>query len=241
MYSVPYKKKSKKNKKRILVSSDGHGRFKEFMKSIRKSKFNPEKDFLIYLGDSIDKGKESSEFIRTLMNWNRKGFCEVLMGNHERMLLDVLDGHYPIENYIYNGGYSTLKSFNIELYSNESTMDTIKKKIGQDLIQWLRRRPLYLVRDGHIFVHAGIKSDVKIEEQSEKDLLWIRKNFYNKYKGERPVVFGHTPVNNLHNSFNVWKGNNCIGVDTGAGGGKGYVTVYDLKGDRAFQTRVWNS
>lgn len=239
-YPSNKKKKSKKRKQRILVSSDGHGRYREFMTTINKCNFDPRFDFLIYLGDAIDRGPDGKKFLRKLMSWHLKGYCEFILGNHERMLLDVLEEKFPLYNYLLNGGRPTLKSFGIDFELENYTLEEIRELIGEDLIEWLSQRPLYYEIENYIFVHAGVRPGIEMKNQVITDLLWIRKDFFNYYKGEKTVVFGHTPVKRIHNSYNLWRGYNCIGIDTGAGG-KGYISIVDIKKVKVYQNRVWNN
>jgi len=78
--------------------------------------------------------------------------------------------------------------------------------------QWIdfRRKPHHR-EGGYLFVHAGIRPGVPLEQQSREDLLWIRKDFLN-CRDAHPyvVVHGHTP-SRLPEMLD-----NRIGIDTGA-------------------------
>jgi serine/threonine protein phosphatase 1 len=63
----------------------------------------------------------------------------------------------------------------------------------------------------YLFVHAGIKPRVLLEEQREFDLLWIRDEFLDSdVNFGRVVVHGHTPTETPDIRPNR------IGIDTGA-------------------------
>jgi len=74
-------------------------------------------------------------------------------------------------------------------------------------------RSLELVRvvGDYAFVHAGVRPGVALEDQSERDLLWIRHEFLND-RGPfgKVIVHGHTPSE----APQVLK--HRLGVDTGA-------------------------
>jgi serine/threonine protein phosphatase 1 len=63
----------------------------------------------------------------------------------------------------------------------------------------------------YVFVHAGVRPGRTLEQQTARDLLWIRQGFL---KDQRPlpwtVVHGHTPSERVHADVRR------IGIDTGA-------------------------
>jgi serine/threonine protein phosphatase 1 len=76
-------------------------------------------------------------------------------------------------------------------------------------LAFLDRLRLYHETDDYLFVHAGIRPGVPLQEQDESDLLWIREEFY-AHPGRYPktVVFGHTPMRE------VLMEDDRIGIDT---------------------------
>jgi len=77
-----------------------------------------------------------------------------------------------------------------------------------------------------MFVHAGVRPGVPLEQQDERDLLWIRADFLNHKRslGKR-IVHGHTPVEAPYVS------DHRIGIDTGAYA-TGVLTALKLNGDK---------
>ncbi len=75
-----------------------------------------------------------------------------------------------------------------------------------------------------LFVHAGIRPGVPLDQQSSRDMLWIREEFL-EHTGPLPafVVHGHTPVERAY--VGPWRAN----VDTGAAYG-GPLTALVLEG-----------
>ena len=70
---------------------------------------------------------------------------------------------------------------------------------------------LAVVCGDYVFVHAGVRPGVPLNEQSERDLMWIRDDFLSSpQRFEKVVVHGHTPEPAPHD------GHNRIGIDTGA-------------------------
>ena len=67
------------------------------------------------------------------------------------------------------------------------------------------------VEGDYLFVHAGIKPGVPLDEQDEEDLLWIREEFLDSDSDfGHMVVHGHTPAAEIDVRPNR------IGIDTGA-------------------------
>lgn len=84
---------------------------------------------------------------------------------------------------------------------------------------------LWYERDDYLFVHAGVRPGLTIEQQTETDLLWIRRDFSSvecPYPG-KVVVHGHTP--RREPDLKRWR----IGVDTGAYS-SGVLTAIRLRG-----------
>jgi serine/threonine protein phosphatase 1 len=70
---------------------------------------------------------------------------------------------------------------------------------------------LFHETDSYIFVHAGMRQNVPLDQQVPQDLLWIRDKFIQAtYSFGKRVVFGHTPFDEPRVESNK------IGIDTGA-------------------------
>ena len=67
---------------------------------------------VVYLGDYIDRGRNSKGVLDLLIREPLEGFESVhLMGNHEAFMRNFLrDGGYPM-NWLWNGGDATLDSY----------------------------------------------------------------------------------------------------------------------------------
>lgn len=195
---------------RTIVIGDIHGCYNELKSLIsnleNNSKYNPETDRLIFLGDYIDRGDNSRlviKFIRELQENNNNVIA--LMGNHEDMLLKYISGGDDI--WLYNGYSKTIESY--KGYSEDFKND----------VEWMKTLPLYYEDDNYIYVHAGIDINKPMEEQDNYDLLWIREPFiYNVKEYHKRVVFGHTPsilLNDTKEPMPICTYNNNIGIDTG--------------------------
>lgn len=181
-------------------------------------------DFLIFLGDYIDRGPDSSRVIDFILDL-RSQYPEkviALKGNHEWMFERYLQG-IDIAIFLYNGGGETLKS-----YRKEG-----KITIPQDHINFIREAPLYVEIGPYFFVHAGVNPRKSFQDQSEEDLLWIRQSFY-LYEGKfsKIIVFGHTPFPE------VLLLDDRIGLDTGCVYG-GKLSAVRLPDREIFEYHCW--
>jgi bis(5'-nucleosyl)-tetraphosphatase (symmetrical) len=94
---------------------------------------------ILFVGDLINRGPASLETLRAIKALSERGAgrIETLLGNHDLHLLAVASG--------------TRKA------SRSDTLDEILAAPDRDeLIDWLRRRPLALRTDNHLLVHAGV-------------------------------------------------------------------------------------
>jgi serine/threonine protein phosphatase 1 len=126
------------------------------------------------------------------------------MGNHERILLDFMDGK-DMNTFFLNGGVATLNSYRSEQQKYGGFL------IPDDHLAFFRSLKLLIELEDYYVVHAGLRPGVPIESQNPEDLLWIRDSFLfsNYYFGKR-VIFGHTPF------AQPLIMENKIGLDTGA-------------------------
>lgn len=191
----------------IYAIGDIHGCYDKLMKLMEKilKFYDPVKDTLVFLGDYIDRGPDSFPVTEYLIGLKRQipGIV-FLRGNHEEMLGQYLLG-LDRSSYLANGGRQTLESY--MAHNPGGGMQTVPR----DHLHFYSSLSLYYASEEYIFVHAGIREKVPLEEQTSEDLLWIRSQFvHSTYNFGKKVVFGHTPFPEPL----VQK--NKIGIDTGA-------------------------
>ena len=187
---------------KIFAVGDIHGCYKKLRVLMDRIPMNYKEDTLVFLGDYIDRGDESFEVVAYLAELRKKHPGIVfLKGNHEELFFNYLSGEDEV-SFLFNGGEQTLKGY----MSSEGDISVPKEHLN-----FFNALQLYYETDDYIFVHAGLKDGVPLEQQKPEDLLWIRKPFIeSSYDFGKIVVFGHTPYPEV-----VVK-DNKIGVDTGA-------------------------
>ena len=96
---------------RILAIGDLHGCLNKLEKMMVLLDWRPEQDTLVFMGDYIDRGPDSAgvvDYILGLKQRSDKVVC--LMGNHEQLLLDYMNGR-GTDAFLFNGGHATLNSY----------------------------------------------------------------------------------------------------------------------------------
>ena len=192
------------------VISDIHGCLKTFKKILKTVSFS-KKDELYILGDLIDRGPDSKGVIDFIWQLQEEGFnVFCTRGNHDQMMLDAQQSLQWQRNWLMNGGWSTLESF------NAATISDIPSKY----FHFIDELPHYLEVDDYILVHAGFKFDMPNPFEELHSMLWQR-NWYElinyHWLRNRTIVHGHTPtskenVNTLLQNLNK---NQYLNIDAG--------------------------
>jgi len=209
--------------KRAYAIGDIHGRhdlLEALLWAIRRDANDRPKleTHLVSLGDLIDRGPDSRQVVETFTH-GLEGFAStnILMGNHEEMLVRGLTGEaHLLQSWLDHGGYACAESYGVSAgylrgQPAEVQHDALNAAIPDSHVA-LMRGALESVRFGdYLFAHAGIRPGVPLDQQTARDMRWIRKEFLdsNAHLG-CVVVHGHTV------SDEVVERPNRIGLDTGA-------------------------
>ncbi|MEM6538420.1 MAG: metallophosphoesterase family protein [Pseudomonadota bacterium] len=204
---------------RIYAIGDIHGRLDllEALLTKIEAEETDSKKRLVFLGDYIDRGPESRGVIDLLIaEQNKRPDTVFLKGNHEQALLDFLDDPMAGDAWLDWGGEETVVSYVVDYAPTrppQAVADTLKDRLPETHIRFLEGLDTSYTNGDYFFVHAGVLPGVPLEEQSAKDLLWIRREFHETPKDKRPskvIVHGHHPTDQPLDAG--WR----IGVDTGA-------------------------
>lgn len=191
------------------------------------------KPTIVLLGDLIDRGPQSAGCIERSIRLTEEDWCQVesLKGNHEQALLQFLDDAAVGPSWVQHGGAATLMSYGVDVAQADpskgwaSVQAAFAKALPEAHRAYVASMKLWWERDDYLFVHAGVRPGLALDQQTEADLLWIRHEFlrHERPHPKRVVVHGHTPRRDpdLHR----WR----IGVDTGAYA-SGVLTAIRLKG-----------
>jgi serine/threonine protein phosphatase 1 len=189
---------------------------------------------LVFLGDYVDRGSATRELVDRLLQ-GFDGFDTVfLKGNHDETLLRFLGDPAVGDVWRNFGGFDTLRSYGVIHQPGQDWAETRKAfalALPETHVRFFKNLKLHVTIGDYLFVHAGIKPYVPLDDQIEQDLLWIRDEFLDSRANfGRIVVHGHTPVREPVVKLNR------IGIDTGAYM-SGKLTALLLEGrERTFLT-----
>lgn len=236
---------------RIYAVGDIHGRLDLLDRLLERiaedcARGRPERVAVVFLGDYVDRGPHSRQAVERLLHGapqngplaGAEWIC--LKGNHEEYMVRFVDEADVGAAWCLNGGFETLRSYAGELPEGLATdMSALQLMLSRTLppahLRFLSRLPLMHREGDYVFVHAGIRPGVALEDQDAHDLMWIRDDFlYDSRflqdcaRNQFVVVHGHTPCPTPEIRPNR------IGIDTHAYF-SGHLTALVLEGtDKRF-------
>jgi serine/threonine protein phosphatase 1 len=211
--------------KRVYAIGDVHGRadlLRRLLADIQKDALGGNyvgRPILVFLGDYIDRGFQSREVIDILLSDLVSPFdTYFLKGNHEAAMLQFMSEPGMGPRWVEHGGAETLVSYGVRPPRSRTATDDwamasqeLKRLIPREHLEFLMNLQINVRLGDYLFVHAGVRPGVELDDQSEYDMLWIREEFL---KDTRPlgmvVVHGHTPAERPH------RDSRRVGIDTGA-------------------------
>ena len=208
---------------RAYVVGDVHGRL-DLLEDIL-AKIHAElqhrpahKTLLVFVGDLVDRGPSSAQTIERLRTYRREGIQTVfLLGNHEEVFLRILGGDTSlIASWLQFGGMQCLESYGCdpaELAGRSAAeiVAIVRSAVPPAHVEFLESFADSCRFGDYLFVHAGIRPGIPLEQQSQADMRWIRDPFlFDDTDHGFVVVHGHTI------SEEVVELPNRIGIDTGA-------------------------
>lgn len=184
----------------------------------------------VFMGDYVDRGPDTRLTLDILIERSRRGNTVFLKGNHEALLVNVMEDPSLFGEWLRVGGAQTLMSYGLSPDARQdepaSLLRELLRAMPPEHVEFLDSLRLSFTCGDFFFVHAGVRPGVPIAEQQEADLLWIRDEFlesderFSKY-----IVHGHTPVRAAELR------DNRANIDTGAYA-TGNLTLMSIQGSR---------
>ncbi len=212
---------------RIYAIGDIHGEI-DLLKQIHQyiiedlNSAAQRKIVMVYLGDYIDRGPASSQVVEYLLSDPLKIICPglskiFLKGNHEDFLLRFIDHKDIGTDWLANGGSATLKSYGIEAtnWDEQLNLKAAQNEFVSILpeahLEFFQSLQYYIELGGYLFVHAGIRPNIALEDQNPIDFVWIREPFLSSSVDHgKYVIHGHSIF------IEPDLQSNRMGIDTGA-------------------------
>lgn len=180
-------------------------------------------DVVVVLGDVIDRGPDSRDVIRQLLELGERCRLVCIQGNHEQMLLDALDGRMAVQEWLIHGGAETLDS-----YGKGAGMLALEA----DHVEFLRSMGDVYETDSHFFVHGNYLPTRPFDRQPWRDLRWQSLKWHTPapHISGKTAVLGHTS-NKQGEIINL---GHLICIDTYCHGGY-WLTAFDADSGRVWQ------
>lgn len=191
----------------------------------------PAQTTIVLLGDLIDRGPESAGVVAFARDWQARRAVRLICGNHEEKFLQSFDDADIFRNFLRYGGDETVLSYPVDAQAFRAAdfaeaQTLMSEAVPREDIEFIEGFEDFVVVGDYLFVHAGIRPGAAIEDQSVKDLRWIREPFlsHSGWHGH-VVVHGHSIADEPELSHNR------IGIDTGAYM-SGRLTALGIEGDQ---------
>jgi len=166
----------------------------------------------VFVGDLCDRGPDTPEVIRLVMEMVWRGTAYCVLGNHDDKLLRWLKG--------------TTVKLTHGLQQSAEQFEKEPPEFRESAIEFITRLPSHLVLDGGklVVAHAGLPAEMhgrvsgKVRAfalygdttgESDEYGFPVRRNWAEHYRARATVVYGHTPTRTP-----TWE-NHCICIDTG--------------------------
>ena len=201
------------------VIGDIHGQLTALKLLLTKLNWDPAQDSLTFVGDLVDWGPESIPALLFVMELQRSGSAEVLLGNHDLMMrqviaedtaqLDVLSGEHV---WALNRGDVTLRQY-LEL----------EPAVRREILDWLNARPVeqHLQLGETVFcichsipLAAARQCCARYDNNPEIAAVWHRlyHGGIDPTWGDETLVRGHSITKSRQVDFY----DRCIDIDCGA-------------------------
>lgn len=117
------------------VVGDIQGCYAEFAQLLDMIAFDPARDRVWLVGDLVNRGPDSLSVLRHVKSLGAA--ATTVLGNHDLHLLIVAAGHRA-------------------LHARDTLAPILAAPDREELLDWLRRRPLVVREGGFLLVHAGL-------------------------------------------------------------------------------------
>ncbi len=156
----------------IYAIGDVQGCYDELLRLLDAINFDEQKDQLWFCGDLVNRGPKSLETLRFIKNLGDKAIT--VLGNHDLHLMAV--------------AYSNKKT------KPKDSLNPILAAADRDeLLNWLRHRPLFYYNQNFCLLHAGLPPQWKFKQAKKLAKKAEKKIQGNDYKNLFKNMYGNKP------------------------------------------------
>ncbi len=227
---------------KLWVIGDIHGFSLSLSRLLDRIEPQPD-DMIATLGDYVDRGPDSKGVLDRLLRLQKECRLTALRGNHEAMLLELLERerqgilHRPLwkswfskkkrlelADWLELGGRQTLASYGM--------LTTRISQIPDEHLEFIAGTPLYFETDRFIFAHAAYVAELAMKDQPVEALLYhrLRVSVPEPHISGKTVYVGHSAQRNGE----IFDKGHIVCIDTCLYGG-GWLTAVELSEGRILQ------
>jgi serine/threonine protein phosphatase 1 len=207
---------------RTIAIGDVHGCSAALAAVLEAVDPRPE-DTVVMLGDYVDRGPDCRAVVAQLIELATRCRLVPLMGNHEEMMLEIIDGAgHLFRSWLSFGGEATLASYDC----------AAPEEIPREHIEFLRGCRTFHEIDSHFFVHASYIKELPLEEQPLEVLRWdsLRYRLPGPHCSGKTAIVGHTS----QKDGEIFKLDYLTCIDTCCYG-EGWLTAMDIGSGQVWQ------
>ena len=181
-------------------------------------------DTLITLGDCVDRGPNSRQVIDELLSLREKCHLVPLLGNHEEMMLNYLDGKPQPDNWLDVGGKATVESYR--------GADGKLTPPPSEHIDYIRTWGDYFETASHFFVHASYEPERRLADQHWQTMRWLSLKYGipDPHVSGKTAIVGHTSLKDGE----ILNLGHLVCIDTWCWGG-GWLTALEATSGQVWQ------
>ena len=205
---------------RTIAVGDIHG-CAAALESVLDAACLTSEDRIVTLGDYVDRGTDSKRVLECLCQLRRHLSVEMLLGNHEIMMLAAYQDPAERKFWLDCGGDATLASYGGRL-----------DDIPAEHVELLASCQPYYENDTHFFVHANYLEAYPLEDQPDDVRYWLHLHAHlpGPHRNGKRAVVGHTP----QPGGDVLALDHILAIDTHCYAG-GWLTAMDVDSGRVWQ------
>jgi len=180
-------------------------------------------DAIVVLGDCVDRGPDSCGVIDELVALRERCQLVPLLGNHEEMMLNYLDGRPQPDDWLQFGGSATLASYG---------SDVRNPAIPSEHVEFIRSWGDYWETDTHFFVHGGYHPEQPLCGQRWQMWRWhsLRDAIPGPHASGKTAIVGHTS----QKTGQILDVGHLMCIDTYCWGG-GWLTALEINTGQVWQ------